>query len=363
MRVAGLTVLKPQYALLVVVPLAPGLQYLTKSSALWIFLTGAVAVGVLADWVRRATEQVAERAGPSIGGLLNVSLGSVAEFILALFVLTGDNAEIVRAQITGSILGTCLLGLGLAAVVGGIRNGTQQFNRERAGLLSTMLILVVIALLLPAVFDHTEQAVSDARHRGITDEQLSLSVSVVLLGLYGANLAYTLATRRDAFAPDEPRGQEEQWPLWVSIGVLVLAIAAIALEAELVSDALESTATTLGLSPVFVGVMILALVGTVSDLFAATWFAHQGKMGLVLSICVGSAIQIALVVAPLLVLVSWAIGHPMTLVFTSPLSLFAIVGAAFTVNAVARDGETTWFEGVLLIGVYVLFGLAFFYVV
>jgi Ca2+:H+ antiporter len=355
--------LKPQFALLVLVPIAPALRYLADASAAWVFFTGAVAIGVLADWVRRATEQVAERAGPSIGGLLNVSLGSVAEFILALFVLTQDNPDIVRAQITGSILGTSLLGLGLAAVVGGIGRDAQQFDCRRAGLLSTMLILVVIALLLPAVFDYTERALSDAHRSGITDEQLSLRVSVVLLGLYGANLAYTLATRRDAFAPVEARDPNEGWPLWVSIAVLVLAIFVIALEAELVSDALEATAVQLGLSAIFVGVIILALVGTVSDLFAATWFARQGKMGLSLTICVGSAIQVALVVAPLLVLLSWAIGHPMTLVFTNPLSLFAIAGAAFIVSAVARDGETTWFEGVLLIGVYLLFALAFFYVV
>ena len=142
---------------------------------------------------------------------------------------------------------------------------------------------------------------------------------------------------------------------------MVAATAAIALEAELVSGALEATSGALGLSPVFLGVIVLALVGTASDLFAASWFARQGKMGLVLNICIGSAIQVALVVAPLLVLVSWLIGHPMTLVFGNPLDLFAIAGTAFIVNAIAADGETTWFEGVLLIGVYVLFGMAFFF--
>ena len=151
------------------------------------------------------------------------------------------------------------------------------------------------------------------------------------------------------------------WPLWASIGVMVGGTGAIALQAELVSGALGAASGLLGLSPVFLGVIVLALVGTASDLFAAAWFARQGKMGLVLNICIGSAIQVALVVAPLLVLVSWFIGHPMTLVFGNPLDLFAIVGTAFIVNAIAADGETTWFEGVLLIGVYVLLGLAFFF--
>ncbi len=358
-----MTHLKTQFALLVLVPLAPALHYIAGASAPWVFLAGAISIGVLADWVSRATEQLAGRVGPAVGGLINVSFGSLAEFVLALFVLAGNQPDVVRAQITGSILGTSLLGLGLAAVVGGIGGEAQRFDRARAGLLSSMLILVVIALLLPAIFDATQRVGTGAGHLGITEEQLSLSVSVVLLGLYGANLVYTLATRRDAFACDEPRGPDGDWPLWVSVTVLVTVTALIALEAELVSDALEVTASTMGLSPIFLGVIVLALVGTVADLFTATWFARQGKMGLVLNICVGSAIQVALVVAPLLVLVSWAIGHPMTLVFNSALDLFAIVCAAFIVNSVARDGETTWFEGVLLIGVYLLFGLAFFYVV
>lgn len=358
-----MTLLKPQFALLVLVPIAPVLHYLANASAPWVFLTGTVAIGILADWMSRATEHLADRVGPAVGGLVNVSFGNLAEFIIALFVVAADKPDVVRAQITGSILGTTLLGLGLAAVIGGIGRDGQRFDPARAGLLSSMLILVVIALLLPAVFDATQRAGAGIGRLRISNEQLSISVSIVLLGLYAANLVYTLATRRDAFAPDEPREREGGWPLWASVAVLVTSTAGIALEAELVSDALELTAVTIGLAPVFLGVIVLALVGTVSDLFAAAWFARQGKMGLVLNMCVGSAIQVALVVAPLLVLVSWAIGHPMTLVFSSELDLFAIACAAFIVNSVARDGETTWFEGVLLVGVYVLFGLAFFYAV
>ena len=187
-------------------------------------------------------------------------------------------------------------------------------------------------------------------------------MSIVLLALYAANLIYTLVTRRDVFASDEPRGSTGAWPLFVSLSVLITATAIIALEAHLVSGALEATSDKLGVSPLFLGVIVLSLVGTASDLFAASWFARQGKMGLVLNICAGSAIQIALVVAPSLVLVSWLIGQPMTLVFSNPLDLFAIAGTAFIVNAIAADGETTWFEGVLLVGIYILFGLAFFFV-
>jgi Ca2+/Na+ antiporter len=172
---------------------------------------------------------------------------------------------------------------------------------------------------------------------------------------------YTLVTHRDAFSSDEPRDADKSWPIWISLLLLLTASAVIALEAELVSGALEATASALGLSTVFLGVIVLALIGTASDLFAASFFARQGKMGLALNICVGSAIQVALVVAPLLVLGSWVIGQPMTLVFDNPLNLFAIAGTALIVNAIASDGETTWFEGVLLIGVYALIGLAFFF--
>lgn len=348
-------------ALLAVIPVAPVLGFLTSVSPIWVFLAGAAAIAVLADWVRRATEHVASQAGPAIGGLMNISFGSLAELILAIFVLMAGKAEVVRAQITGSILGTSLFGLGLAIVVGSIGRDKQVFKRERAGQLSSLLILVVIALLLPAVFDLTGRLSSNADHILLTDEELSIGVSIVLLALYGANLVYTLITHRDVFASDEPREAHDGWPLAVSLLVLVAATAVIALEAHLVSGALEATADRMAVSPIFLGVIVLALVGTASDLFAASWFARKGKMGLVLNICVGSAIQIALVVAPALVLISWLIGHPMTLVFSSPLDLFAIAGTAFIVNAIAADGETTWFEGVLLVGVYVLFGLAFFF--
>jgi Ca2+:H+ antiporter len=346
------------FALLLFVPFSLGLKYLVGADPVWVFLAGVIAVAVLADWVRRATEQLAERAGSAIGGLLNVSFGSIAELVLALFVLAHGQAEVVKAQITGSIIGTSLLGLGLAMLIGGIRRERQTFNREHAGLLSTLLILVVVALLLPAVFDLRV-------HAGMTDttsvdERLSIGASVVLLLLYGANLVFTLITHRDVFAGDEPRGSSA-WSVSRSLTVLIGGTILIAAEAEMVSDAVTETATLLQVSPVFLGVIVLALVGTSADLFAAVVFARQDKMGIVFSICIGSAIQMALVVAPLLVLVSWLIGHPMNLVF-DPLDLFAIAGTAFIVRAIAADAETTWFEGLLLIGVYALLGLAFFFV-
>ncbi|MFL5257513.1 MAG: calcium/proton exchanger [Rhodopila sp.] len=344
---------------LLFVPVSLILEYVVHAGPVWVFLTSAIAVAALADWIRRATEQLSERAGSAIGGLLNVSFGSIAELALALFVLAQGDVAVVKAQITGSIIGTSLLGLGLAVLVGGATRDRQTFNRANVGLLSTLLFLVVIALLLPAIFDFTARAgMPDTTG---TDERLSIGASAVLLFLYGANLVFTLITHRDIFAGDEPRAEAE-WSLLRSLAVLIVATVVVALEAELVSDAISATAEQIHVSKIFLGVIVLALVGTSADLFAAVAFARQDKMSIVFSICIGSAIQMALVVAPLLVLLSWLIGHPMNLVFDNLLDLFAIAGTAFVVRAIAADGETTWFEGLLLVGVYALFGLGFYLV-
>jgi len=220
---------------------------------------------------------------------------------------------------------------------------------------------VVIAILLPAVFDLTERVAAPGANISLLDEGLSLGVSVLLLVLYAANLIYTLVTHRDVFAGEVP-SSEAKWSVGRALAVMVGGTGVIAVEAELASVSLEATSAQLGLSPVFMGVVVLALVGTVSDLLAAVVFARQDKMDIVFTMCVGSAIQIALVVAPVLVLASWFIGQPMNLVFGSPLDLFAIAGAAFIVRSVAADGETTWFEGLLLVGVYLLFALAYYFV-
>ena len=348
------------YALLLFVPLSLALRYLFDAPAGWVFLTSATAITVLADWIRRSTEQLAERAGSTIGGLLNVSFGNTAELMLALFILSRAQTRVVQAQITGSIIGTTLLFLGISSWVGGVGRARQTFNQAGAGLLSTLLFLVVIAILLPAVFDLTERAAAPEANISLMDERLSLGVSVVLLLLYAANLIYTLITHRDVFAGDAPSGKAE-WSMPRALAVMMAGTGLIALEAELASAALEATSTQLGLSPVFMGVVVLALVGTAADLFAAVVFARQDRMDIVFSMCIGSAIQIALVVAPVLVLASWVIGRPMNLVFGSPLDLFAIAGAAFIVRSVAADGETTWFEGLLLVGVYLLFALAYYF--
>lgn len=346
-------------SLLAILPVSLGLKY-AGAPVLVTFAAAAGAIAALAEWTRRGTEQLARHAGPTIGGLIMVTFGSVAELVLAVFVLASGEASVVQAQITGSIIGTSLFGLGLAILIGGLSRRRQTFSSSKASLLSTLLILAVIALLLPAIFDYTARQ-DHMRDVRLTDEELSLGASVVLLVLYGGNLAYTLITHRDAFADDEARG-DPAWGLGRSIGVVMGCTAIIAVEAEIVSELLTQTAAALGISTAFLGVIVLALVGTCADLFAACWFAHRDRMTLALSICIGSAIQLVLVVTPVLVLISTFMNRPMSLVFGNPLYLFAIASTAFIVNAVARDGETTWFEGLLLVGVYVLFALGFFFI-
>ena len=355
-------------ALLLLVPISLALAAIQAVPRTLVFITAILAIVPLAEWVRRSTEHVAARLGSTIGGLLNVSFGNAPELILALFVLYGGHVEVVKAQITGSLIGNSLLGLGLAIVAGSFGRDRQHFSRERAGHLSSLLILVTIAILLPALFDYTERGVLKHPNTSLLDEHLSLGVAVVLILVYIGNLTYTLVTHRDVFAQTPAYSEESDpkieapWP--VSRAVLVLAGATVltAIEAELVSSTVEPTAHGLGLTPFFLGVIVLAIVGNAAEYISAVYFARRGRMGLVISITVGSTIQVAMLVAPLLVIISYLLGRPMDLVFENPIELIAIAGAAFIVNSIAQDGETTWFEGVLLLAVYLLFALAFFLV-
>lgn len=353
--------------LLLLVPASAAAAALTGHESVWTFAAATLAVIPLAEWIRRATEHLARRAGPAIGGLLNVSFGNTAELILALFVLAAGKPDVVKAQLTGSIMGNSLLGLGLAIVAGSLGREKQTFKRVRAGQLSSLLVLSMIGLLLPALFDYTVGS-HNAAGRLWRDEHFSLGVSVVLILVYLANLVYTMVTHRDVFAfgaMDGEAGDDEghdQWGLWTGLGVLAVATAVTAYEAELISGALEPTALRLGLSEFFLGVVLLAVIGNAAEYVSAVYFARQNQMGLAITITVGSTIQIALLAAPLLVIVSALMGHPMNLVFSSPLELIAIAAVTFSVNTIAQDGETTWFEGVLLLAIYLLFAMAFYFV-
>ncbi|MBZ9714151.1 calcium/proton exchanger [Deinococcus multiflagellatus] len=361
----------PMNLLLGFIPLSLLLKYVTHAPPLWVFATAVLAIVPLADWLRKATEHVAAHAGPTIGGLLNVTFGNMAELIIAIFILLDGNVQVVKAQITGSIIGNALLGLGLAIVAAGfVRGGTRQkFNAANAGQLSAMLFLTVITLTLPAIFDYTEQLpgfATGAAARAGLDERLSIGVAVLLIVVYLLNLVYTLVTHKDVFAVSEEAGHghgpEKPWPLVTALGVLLGGTLLIALESEMLSGALEATASQLGLSEFFLGVIVLAVVGNFAEYIAAVYFARRGQMDLAVNIGLGATIQVALLTAPLLVLIGAALGHPMDLVFSSPLELIAIIAVALIVTSVTKDGETTWFEGVLLLAVYLALAMAFFFV-
>jgi Ca2+:H+ antiporter len=352
--------------LLVLVPLSAALAYLAGVSSPWTFASGIAAIVPLAEWVRRATEHLARRAGPAVGSLVNVTFGNTPELALAVFVLAAGHEAVVKAQITGSIIGNSLLGLGLSVLAGSIGRSRQRFNRARASQLSSLMILSTVGLLLPALFDYTVRQRHEAE-AGIVDERLSLAVSIVLILVYLANLVYTLVTHRATFEVDEPGDTPEgpldgrTWSVATSLAVLAAATAGTAFEAHLVSSAMENASVSLGVSPVFLGIIVLAVVGNAAEYVAAVSFARADRIGVSISITVGSTIQMALLVAPLLVVLSWLIGRPMTLVFGNPLELIAVAAATAIVGAISRDGETTWFEGLLLLAVYVLFGVAFFF--
>jgi Ca2+:H+ antiporter len=357
--------------MLLAVPVSLALEYFFHVSPVVVFAGGLIAIIPLAEWMRRATEHLAGRLGPGIGGLLNVTFGNLAEMMLAVFVLLDGQAAVVKGQLTGSIIGNGLLGLGLAIVVGSWGRRNQTFSRESAGRLSSLLILSMIALLMPALFDLTERGVSSYAAAQITDEKLSLGVSFILIAVYLANLVYTLVTHRDIYgSADEAEAAVSKtapqplshWPVWKALAVLVVATAFVAWEAEIISGALTATAGALGVSTFFLGVIVLAVIGNAAEYVAAVYFARKDQMSMVMTITVGSSIQIALFVAPALVIMSWLLGRPMNLVFSNPLELIAIASVAFSVNAIANDGETTWFEGVLLLAVYAMFVLAFFFV-
>lgn len=347
--------------LYVFIPISAALRYAGVAPA-WVFLAGVIAIVPLADEIRRATEEVAKHTGSAVGGLLSVTFGNMAELILAIFVLRAGAIDVVKAQITGSIIGNSLFGLGLAALIGGWKRVKQSFSCEQVGLLSSLLTLSVIALAVPACFVYTERdshvPTPEIQRLGMN---LSMAVAVVLLLAYVASLVYSLVTHRELFLHDD-QNDEADWSLKKGIGVLILATIATAFEAELVSGALEGTASSIGLSTFFLGVVVLAIVGNASEYFAAIYFAKKDRMDLVLGITVGSTIQIALVTAPVLVIISYFMGKPMDLVFTNPLELIAIIGAAFAIKVIAQDGETNWFEGVLLLAVYLLLACAFFFV-
>lgn len=350
--------------LLVFFPIAFVLEY-THGAALLIFLASALAIVPLSGWLGHATEELALHTGATIGGLLNATFGNATELIIAFFALSAGQVDVVKSTLIGSIIGNLLLILGLAALLGGLRHPQQVFNVQNVRVLSSMLVITMIAFVTPAIFDFNEQAllgISEVQAL-IGDAEFSFGVAIVLIALYVGNLLFSLGSHKDLLSSvdEEEHSVAPSWSIPRAIGVLLLATVAIAFMSEFLVGALEGFTEVMGLSTNFVGLIVIPVIGNAAEHTSAITFAMKNKMDLAVTIAIGSAIQIALLVAPLLILLSWFIGRPMDLVLRSPLELAALIGSVLIANSVARDGETNWYEGLMLVGVYLIFAIAFFF--
>jgi len=325
------------------------------NGALFVFLASAGALMPLAELIGTCTEQIAVHAGPRTGGLLNATFSNVTELIVAIFLLADGQAVIVKASLTGSILGNLLLVLGVALLAGGLRRPVQRFSAAAAGVHTTSLTLAVIGFLMPGVFVLTTNT-----HDAFQREVVSTIVAVVLIALYLAALIFTQTNRDHLFRVPQTE-DVAVWSLRQSVVVLVLAAAATALEAGLLVGALEPALAIMGLSKFFVGFILVPIVGNVAENSSAVRFALRNKLDVTLEIAIGSSTQVALFVAPALVLISLALGRPMDLVFTA-FQLTAVGLATLIVTRVSHDGRSNWLEGAQLIAAYVIVAVSSFFV-
>jgi len=340
------------------VPAAIALE-VAEADAAYIFVASSLAIIPLAGWMGRATEWMAEHLGSGIGGLLNATFGNAAELIIALMALRAGLHDVVKASITGSIIGNLLLVLGLALISGGVKYPNLKFNRTAASLSTTLLALSGIALIVPALFYWLAGANAINLER-----TLSVEISVVLIVTYVLSLVFALHTHKHLYVGEADTDSDEALglrhvPIWLSGLILVVCTGFIALLSEFLVGSIEHTAARLGMSEVFVGVFVVAIVGNAAEHSTAVLVALKNKMDLAFNIAVGSSLQVALLVAPVLVFASYAFGKPLDLLLTT-FEIAAIVLSIAIVNLIAIDGESNWMEGVLLVAVYAIFGLAFY---
>jgi len=330
------------------------------ASPILIFATACLGVLPLAGLMGRATEQISERTGPTIGGLLNATFGNAAELIIAIVALRAGLVDLVKASITGSILGNLLLILGLSLVAGGLKAPILRFNRTSAGMSSAMLALAVAGLVFPAVFHSLHPGVQTAT-LAFSELHLSEAVAVILAITYGCSLLFSLHTHKSVFGIDSsstPEGPE--WSLLKSVSVLAGATAAVVVESELLVHSVEGVTQSLGLSQVFLGLIIIPIIGNAAEHATAVLMARKGKTDLSLQIALGSSTQVALLVAPILVLAGVLMGQPMNLVF-STFEVVTLAVSTIVVAMITLDGESHWFEGVQLLALYAMVAAAAYF--
>lgn len=341
-------------ALLIFVPIAIVAE-LAHASSLLIFASSAAGVIPLAGLIGEATEALSAKTGPRLGGLLNATMGNAAELIIGVFALSQGLLDLVRASIIGSILGNLLLVMGAAMLLGGLRHGVQRFDRGHAGLDATLLILSVIVLGIPSLFNFANEP------DFASVESLSIGASIATLVMYGLVIGYSLTTR----TPEgDPVGREAHpppgWSTRRALIVMATSVAFIALLSEFLVGSVEAVTASLGLSEFFLGIILIPIVGNVAEHLVAVQVALKNKMELSLSIAVGSSLQVALFVAPVLVFASLLLGHPLSLEFNA-FELAGVAAASLIAVFVSLDGESNWLEGAMLLVVYVVLALAFFF--
>jgi Ca2+:H+ antiporter len=356
--------MRPVYGLGVFVVVALALDF-ANASDLAIFAASALGMVPAAALMGDATEQLAARAGPGIGGLVNVTFGNAPELIIAIFALNDGLLEVVKASLVGSIVGNALLVLGAAMLVGGWKRTRQTFDRTAAQTQSGMLLLTVVALSLPSLLALARHlslpTVTEVRHSFGGDIQgVSAVVAGVLIATYVAGLFFSLRTHRDLFNPAGEEVDKDAWSTRRAVATLAAAGVLVAVMSDVLVGSIEHASDQIGLSQFFVGAFVVAIVGNAAEHYVAVAAAAKGKIDLAVNIAIGSGSQIGLFVAPVLVLASFAIGPaPMALVF-NPYEIGALLAAGLVASALVSDGESTWFEGVQLIALYAVIGTVFF---
>ncbi len=356
-------------ALLVFIPISLAAHFLHWGS-LTIFITSALAIVPLAAWMGTATEEVAVVIGPSLGGLLNATFGNATELIIGIVALNAGLIDVVKASITGSIIGNLLLVMGLSMLLGGLRYKEQEFQPIVARVNASAMNLAVIAMLLPTAVNYTSSGIDEGAIQSLSDW-----VAIVLILVYGLTLLFSMKTHAYLYdagladmdpqelaeanlAPDEPPQHKVNLKLWA--GVLLACTLAVAVESELLVGTLEEATSRLGLTTLFTGVILVPIIGNAAEHTTAVTVAMKNKMDLSVSVALGSSLQIALFVAPFLVLTGWVLHKPMDLDF-NPFELVAVVVAVLIANSISSDGRSNWLEGTLLLAAYTVLGLAFYF--
>jgi Ca2+:H+ antiporter len=340
-------------ALLIFTPITVVGSFLRFPPAV-LFSLSAIAIVPLARFVGEATEDLSARSGPALGGLLNATFGNATEFLIGAFAIREGLIEVVKASLTGSLIGNLLLVLGTAIVAGGVQYKTLRFNRSSAQASATTLLLAVIAMTIPAIFFQT----SPSMRRPTMTESLSLFVSALMIMSYLASLWFALRTHTHLYL-DEVEQYKAKWSSKKAIIILLLATSAVGWISDILVRSIEPVALRFGLTQLFIGAVVVAVVGNAAEHTSAIVMASKNRMDLSLQISIGSATQIVMFVAPILVFTSLFLAHPMSLVFNT-FELAAIILSVLIVNQVVGDGESNWFEGLQLILAYAIIAAAFF---